>query len=342
MSQFRFILAIRHSTPGADAGTIEIVDDPKTIAHAGSALWTNSPSRIGRLSGGSGLIIGSTFLRDGFRQVRGEIGCGPGVARAIAAHLVRNCWGSYLAVIYDASDRSVSLMRDPTGNLPVYRTALPGFSIFASDVGILVDAGVLDAVVSWDAIHEHLRSPELRRARTCLAGVDELSPGMLCLSSDDGTEGGQIWAPWAFTSPRTIPRFDDASEILRFNVQKSLAAWGSAAGKIVVPVSGGLDSSIVCAALASEGIDFACVTIATRDPSGDERRYARQLADHFAVQLIEQEYDITSIDPDRSAASHLPRPVMKPFAQATRRAFLEAADDVGAQAIFDVLISTEK
>ncbi|EZP82438.1 Asparagine synthase [Novosphingobium resinovorum] len=335
MSQLRFILAIeRQQTHGVGPATIEIIEDPRAITLAGSSLWSNRLPQVSSIFGDRGLIIGPVFRRDNFTKVHGEIGMRPETARSIADDLIRNYWGSYLAVISDASDCSAHVMRDPTGNLPVYRTILPNHAVYASDIGMMVEAGIFNAAVDWDAVHEHLRSPEIRRARTCIAGVHELSPGRLCSALGEGS-GKQIWTPWAFTSPSTTPRFDEASELLRLNLQKSIAAWGSVAGKVMVPVSGGLDSSVVCAALASEGCDFACVTVATRDPSGDERQYARQLADHFGVRLIERVYDTASVDPDRSAASHLPRPVMKPFAQATRHAFLGAAETVGAKFIFD-------
>ncbi|WP_196805704.1 asparagine synthase-related protein [Sphingobium indicum] len=84
---------------------------------------------------------------------------------------------------------------------------------------------------------------------------------------------------------------------------------------VLLGLSGGLDSSIVAASMAAAGIDFSCFTLVTPDGSGDERSYARMMAQHLDRNLVEVEERCEDVDILRSFAAHLPRPLARCFAQ---------------------------
>ncbi|WP_375284581.1 asparagine synthase-related protein [Sphingobium yanoikuyae] len=88
------------------------------------------------------------------------------------------------------------------------------------------------------------------------------------------------------------------------------------------------------AGLSRAGKAAQCLTIATSDPSGDERVYARMVAEHFGFPLHERFYDVAHVDPDRCAAPHLPHPKRRPLYQSMGHLANEVAAATGADAFF--------
>ena len=106
-------------------------------------------------------------------------------------------------------------------------------------------------------------------------------------------------------------------------------------GKVTVATSGGVDSSFICAALAGACVDFDCVTVTTLDRSGDERVYARSIADAFGARCAERLYDPNLLDPRRSSSTGLPRPARRAFLQALDSVLVDGMDELGASVVFD-------
>src|SRR3546814_10696864 len=69
-----------------------------------------------------------------------------------------------------------------------------------------------------------------------------------------------------------------SSDLLQRLIINCTAAWSASRSQILVELSGGLDSSIVTAALKSADADFSAITFATPDAEGDESVYARAVA----------------------------------------------------------------
>nr|WP_254657209.1 asparagine synthase-related protein [Sphingobium fuliginis] len=54
------------------------------------------------------------------------------------------------------------------------------------------------------------------------------------------------------------------------------------AKRALLMLSGGIDSSVLAAALGTHGCPFTCFNLASRGAIGDERHYARMVASHLA------------------------------------------------------------
>src|SRR3546814_18455075 len=83
----------------------------------------------------------------------------------------------------------------------------------------------------------------------------------------------------------------------------------------MVGVSGGLDSSIVAASAATIAKSLTCLNLVSPDFDGDERRYARALAESIGTLLIEEHRELQDIDVTASAAPHHPWPVAPLYKQ---------------------------
>jgi asparagine synthase (glutamine-hydrolysing) len=108
--------------------------------------------------------------------------------------------------------------------------------------------------------------PFLRTAATGVAGVRELLPGTAVRGAG---APATVWSPWDHTKPGPFATFDEAAQALRDALLHCVPALVPATGKIVLQLSGGLDSSIIAAALATAERRFSAVTFATRAADGD-------------------------------------------------------------------------
>lgn len=283
---------------------------------------------------GGGAVIGMLFPRHGPPEAiqRLDASDAGAIRKSSGTHLVERYWGSYVAAFALPSGDCV--LRAPMGGLPCYALQRKRLRIFASDPGVLVTAGLLKPRIDRDALQRQLIERDLPSPRTAIAGLVELAPGTRAILSDDGDEAEQCWSPWDFVPGPENIEAEDSVERLGRALQQCISAWGSRYSHILLSVSGGLDSSIVAATLAERHSAFSCLTLATSDPSGDERSYARIIAAHCHSDLHERVYSPGAVDLDRSVVAHLPRPCGRIHDLDFRSAVTAKAAELGADAYF--------
>ncbi len=331
MTAFRYLLAIpRRSENGGKP--LSLVGSPGLVREHAPALWCSDASRLLWAQDRRTVVIGDLFDRSGSRPVAA-------IADSVAARLdtspdvlVEDFWGSYLAILAGADGSRI--LRDPTGLMPCYIREFEDNIFLASDLATLEAARLGPSAVDWDRLSEFLQAPGIRRRATCLAGLDELPPGVLTCYGSEGRSERRLWTPWTFTDAERRISSDRAVPALRDSVCSSVAAIGGGFDNIVVGMSGGLDSSVVCAALAAAGQRFTALTMYADDPSGDERAYARLVAKRTNAGLLEHRYEVEQIDLSKSGSTHLPRPVGRQFMQEIERAYRAEVGAHGFDAIF--------
>ena len=153
---------------------------PDQVCAAGPRLWTDRGVGVIDL-GNVGRILGVLFSRSS----RQRLGALPAHApldrepRVLAAWLVRECWGAYLAILGEPGSGGFQVLADPSGLLPVYLFETAAHVLLTSHPALFSDATRKPMRPSWPALHAHLCRPELRQRATCLDGVSELAPGTL-------------------------------------------------------------------------------------------------------------------------------------------------------------------
>lgn len=279
-------------------------------------------------------IVGTLFHRHGPpRQISG-------LGDAERATLVREgtrklldtYWGGYLSVRVRGD--TVELLRDPSAALPCYRAGHDGAVLFASDVELLSVAGGETRTVDWDALGQFFYFPGWPAVETALAGVTELRAGEAIALGERSESPAAGWSPWDFVEPRAGEDSIATTERLRRVIEQCISAWSSLYRRPLVSVSGGLDSSIIAACLASSGTKASCITLYTDDAAGDERGFARQLCDSIGLPLTECRYDLDGVELDRALGAHLPRPVGRAEAQPYEAAHRAVAARDGADVFF--------
>jgi asparagine synthase (glutamine-hydrolysing) len=272
---------------------------------------------------GKGVVLGTLYGR---QAVKPDLDYDKETSTAdLLQYLSRNCWGSYVMLL----DGLPIVARDPSGALPAYYGIEAGKIICSNDVALFGGTYAVD----WEMLRLNMTAEGYHGDRTCLADIYELRPGMLLDGSGDPAATRPFWSPWSFASPDRREQGARAKE-LEAVIDHSVACLSSPFDRPLALMSGGLDSSIVLAGLASAGKAAQCLTIATTDPSGDERNYARRVAEHFAFPLHEGFYDVAHVDPARCAAPHLPHPKRRPLYQSMGQLAKDVAGAIGADAYF--------
>ena len=297
-------------------------------------LAVNDPGKLLTLPGNAGFLLGTVFHRHGPSKPVHQFA--PNDVEAIAAtrgqHLIDRFWGRYVAVIRGRDEWLV--LRDPSGILPCYYTVSRDELVLASDPAILVDAAGSVPQLDIPQLARALALGGFPEERTALAGVSQILPGMALQVRRDGISTSTRWSPWKFACDQTGRTVDDHAETLRRITQLSVSGYTAVDGRALLGVSGGLDSSIVAACLQATRSDFACITLKTDDPLGDERPFARALTTHLGRRLLEERYVLEDVDLDRSSVCHLPKPFGRLETQAYDAAVVRAAKQINASAIF--------
>ena len=300
------------------------------FSHSRLAAFVNAHCRC-LAAAEQGCVVGTLFHRHGPAEQITSLN------RAEAASIVgsngdallRSFWGGYVAAV--AGTDSVRVLRDPSATFSCYMARGPGYAAFASDAELLVESGVAAVDIDWRELARDFFRAGVPAPPTALSGIWELLPGFA--ARFPGEPGCQLpcWSPWDHVRELA----DDsllAAERLSRTVRHCVRAWASGHGRLLVSVSGGLDSSIVAAALAEAGAEAVCLTMYGEDPSGDERPYARALCDHLGLPLIERPYRLEQIDVTEPLGAHLPRTKDRTQALAYERAHIEAAREIEATA----------
>jgi asparagine synthase (glutamine-hydrolysing) len=282
-----------------------------------------------------GIVLGSLYPRSGASpklDERAQRDCLSTGGRS----LIPTHWGGYVAFIVDERSKSVTVLRSPLGDLPCYYWRSRGFTLVASDVASLIAAGMPRPSLDADALARHIGAEDLRRAETCLHRIREL-PGGECLVIAGSELSSEIcWTPWSFAHRgNEITDPDQAAEVVRTASMMAVMAQAQSFPSLVLKLSGGLDSSIVAACLARSGTRFTALNLVTEHPAGDERAYARAVAEHLKVPLEERLRRVEDVDVAQSAAARLPRPTARAFTQASAVLASEVAAKTGSAAVFD-------
>ena len=239
-------------------------------------------------------------------------------------------WGSYIALT-TSPDGSCRVERSPFGTINAYYTVEAGTLMIASDASAVIEIANRSRVVDWDSVIRHIIWDNLSTLSTCLTGISEVRSGE-AIASDGQSEISPecVWDPWMFTrGDAMIEDAETAVELVRREILRCVAARMISNVSYAVDLSGGLDSSIIAAAAAKSACALRSTTMFSAGNDGDERNFARAVADHLRIVLDEGAPDPMGPDLLRAARAHLARPHSRSFVQETDRISLELATKQG-------------
>ena len=214
-------------------------------------------------------------------------------------------WGDFLAFSRDDSGQHVA--RAPLTGMPLYWARHESGIVCGSDLELL-DTLLSNREVDWEFIAQSLVHINLRTDRTGIVGLNELLAGTRLDFDGRDIAVSSFWSPWDHVAKADTRGVSDLAPELERRIIKTVGQWSASRESILLELSGGLDSSIVAAALSASGAEFSAITFVTPGADGDERHYARQVARHLGIELAEMLHDEAGIDLVALPRLPLPRP----------------------------------
>lgn len=240
-----------------------------------------------------GVLLGTSF-----RRSEGAGGCAAvreldersaeRITQSNGRELIAGYWGSYVAVLR-RPDGQLSVLRDPTGAMSCYFARDGALTFLFSDLEDYLRVASRGPGINWRHVGAYLHFSRLVSYETGLEGVQQVRGGECVTFCDAGTQRAFYWHPARVYEAGVIEDPQTALLELRCAVTSSVTTWAARHERILLELSGGLDSSIVLGCLAAAGRrdDVTCFTMYTDAADGDERGFARQAARAAGCEMVE-------------------------------------------------------
>ncbi len=210
------------------------------------------------------------------------------IVRSIGRSLISRFWGHYVAVLHYPEKRSTVVMRSPVSPLACFHMRVGTLSVFFSHLEDCASMKLTPLSVNWDSITAQVVGGDYLTHETAIKEIYAIE----CGESIECTRGDCIkrvyWNPQSVLTDRSLDGFPEATRAIRNSVQHCVNAFSANHKNILVSLSGGLDSSIVLAALArSPNRPVLTAVNHYSRGCGDERLHARRMAGSVNSCLVE-------------------------------------------------------
>jgi asparagine synthase (glutamine-hydrolysing) len=307
---------------------------PRYLDMANLRIFLADETPVIILSRSEGVIIGTLFDRVSGERVKDLTpGQDHAVTSTTGALLVDRFWGSF-AAIWTEPSLGIRVLRDPGGAVPALRYDKGTVQLVTSDVALAMQSGLFHPEIDWVQVAAGLLYPTLPTEHTALLGLRDTIPGLSHVLGPDPGDDMLIWSPAHFSDDGISGSAAEHAARVRQSIDSSVASWRSCYGKVALELSGGLDSSILAAALSTSGRPWTGLTYATLAADGDERPYARAVAAHLEAPLHEVRPGSEGSDHPETYRRLTPAPRGISLLGGVDRDMTKAADALCVDAVF--------
>lgn len=301
----RGLLAFAGACPGGFAAAADRHDLRRVETRGGLNLYAGRALQVRRLADGA-IVVGDIFPRG-----------------TTATHSPADGWGNFLGFSPRASTLRVE--RAPLTGSPLYWSARDGGTLMTSHLALIENLS--DFAIDWEFVAHSLAYRNLRTERTGLLGWQELLPGSRLLIEDGRPRVEQTWSPWRHVAdPNPLPKSAVAPGLDQ-RLLDAVAAWVEGRSDIVIELSGGLDSSMVTAALSETDANMSAINFVTPGADGDERHFARAVSALCDIALLEVTHEPREVELTAPPAHRHFRPGAYAVLGGIDQAFNEAIGD---------------
>lgn len=219
--------------------------------------------------------------------------------------------GSFAVVLWDATRQKLLFWRDGDGDRLLYYYQAPDGSLWFTSSLQLLMRYVGRRPISTLGLTEYLRFLDISPPYTIYQDVFFLpSEKLLQLTPGKPVESSN--KPVLPVPRFEIPdKFEDVVDVFDGLLKKSITRHVKSTPRVSSFLSGGIDSSLVCAVAATIRSDVRAVTVGFEDPRLDESPLARRITEHLG---IEHEVMIFSQEEDLQAFELFTATIGSPFA----------------------------
>ena len=212
--------------------------------------------------------------------------------------------GNFCMGLWDEQSQTLHLCRDDGGTKLLYYQRVGRGYVFSNDIESIIRVSGKKAISS-KALVEYLRFLDISPPYTIFEGIYFLEPEMIMSLNSDGMSQRE-----KIVNNRQADadhQSEDFETLFMEAVEKRIYLSSSSG----VFLSGGIDSSLVCAAASHLRKDITAVTVGFDDPRFDESHIASEIAKHLG---IDHETLIFSMDQDMQAFQDFTSTIASPFA----------------------------
>ncbi len=226
---------------------------------------------------------------------------------------VRKLVGMFAIAVWDRRTGELLLVRDRLGVKPLYWTELPGAAgiAFASELTALRAGGFAFRALNRTAVCNFAALSYLPGADSAIEGVQRLEPAhYLRWTREAGTSTHCYWdlaRIWSGTPPRDRPEAELAEEFLD-RLDRAVARRLVSDVPLGALLSGGLDSSTICALVARHTDHLKTFSAGFEQEAFNELPFARAMAAHLGAEHAEEVVSCDSPDLLVEVVRHLDEP----------------------------------
>ncbi|MBA2642143.1 MAG: asparagine synthase (glutamine-hydrolyzing) [Actinobacteria bacterium] len=195
--------------------------------------------------------------------------------------------GMFGIAVWDERRRRLVLVRDRLGIKPLYYARHEDLLVFASELKSLLQSGLVERELDYDAIDAYLTLGYFPAPLTPLAGVRKLEPGHRLVIDDEIA----VERYWAYPKPQPVEMTaEEASERVLAKLEESVRLRLMSDVPLGAMLSGGIDSSLVVALMARNMSEpVKTFSVGFREDSASELADARFVAEYFGTDHTELE-----------------------------------------------------
>lgn len=213
------------------------------------------------------------------------------VLRTKGRNLISGYWGHFVALWADqeASKGRVYALRSPASPISLFYATCDGVRLVFTNPADIGHLGLANWAFDWDYFRFHELYRQFDTGRSGFRNVVSIMHGRCARLDRNEDRVLDYWPLEQVCRPTPPMKAGDAALVLRDAVNDCVQAWASCFDRIALRLSGGLDSSIVACALYLSGQagKVRCHHFFNMTPEGDERPYARAVANKLGYQLEE-------------------------------------------------------
>lgn len=187
--------------------------------------------------------------------------------------------GQFVFALHD--DECLHLYRDLSGAKSLYYTQAAGRFAFATRLATLFHLPGVERRLNRRALHEYLHLLEIAAPNTLFEDIHALEAGQLLTCSPAGITRSRPHTKQDVSGP--LPTYDEALDRLDGLMRHSVETRLADARKPAAFLSGGVDSSLLCALAARVDSRTTAVTVGFEDPRLDETPVAQAVARHLGM-----------------------------------------------------------
>jgi asparagine synthase (glutamine-hydrolysing) len=188
--------------------------------------------------------------------------------------------GMFAFAIWDDLRQQLFLARDRIGIKPLFYSCLDPGLMFGSEIKALLAHPGFKRAMNPVAVNSYLELGYVPGPMTVFEGIRALEPGSWLVYGEQGLRIQSYWTP-DFTRNGTGGRESELLEQLDQRLNDAVRSHLVADVPVGAFLSGGIDSSLVCAVTQRHMTEPLRTFTIGFDGGGDERRYARLVAGHI-------------------------------------------------------------